>query len=339
MRLAQISFTLCVAFLASGCISLPDTVDLDLTLPTVELNGYRFHAETFGDPRNPVVIVLHGGPGADYRYLYPLKALADDYFVVFYDQRGTGLSPRVPEAQITIQGFVDDLDAFVSHFGQGRSVSLIGHSWGAMLGSAYVGAHPHKVNKIVLAEPQFLDATTLDALPMGGWPGARVIWGVTKAWFGKWRVQPNGDRYARDDFFLGQLILVMQAPEELCNGELPPLEAWRFGSPNFDATVGRMMDDPDSVSTLNFAKGVEAFEGETLFLSGECNEIVGAEHQKRHLGYFRNAKLEVVPAAGHFMFNDRPAYTTSVLKSFLSDALVASNPNLATLQQPTQAAK
>jgi pimeloyl-ACP methyl ester carboxylesterase len=44
--------------------------------------------------------------GADYRYLLPLKALADDYRVVFYDQRGTGLSPRVPADSITLDSFV-----------------------------------------------------------------------------------------------------------------------------------------------------------------------------------------------------------------------------------------
>ncbi|HEY2927062.1 alpha/beta fold hydrolase [Piscinibacter sp.] len=307
-----------VWFFATG-FTVPDTVERDRSLPSIELNGYPFHAEAFGDPDHPVVIVLHGGPGADYRYLYSLKALADDYLVVFYDQRGTGLSPRVPAEEITLQVFVNDLDAFVEAFGKGRPVHLVGHSWGAMLASAYAGAHPHKVKKIVLAEPAFLDSTTLGDLDSGRWPGIRVMWGFTKAWVSKWFVRAHGDEYARDDFFLLQVMPLMQGADELCDGKLPPLEAWRFGSPNFKATLGRMMNDPEWAASLDFRKGVDAFRGETLFLVGECNKVVGAAHQKKHLGHFANAKLEVVPAAGHFMFNDRPDYSNSVLRAFLAD--------------------
>ena len=200
--------------------AVPDTVERDRSLPRVELNGYPFHAETFGDPNRPVLIVIHGGPGADYRYLYALKALADEHLVVFYDQRGTGLSPRVPAEQITLQVFLDDLDAFVNAFGKGRPVHLVGHSWGAMLASAYAGAHPHKVAKLVLAEPAFLDPTRMGVM-RSGWPGLAVVWGVAKAWVSQWFIRTRGDDYARDDFFLLQVMPLMQGADELCDGRSP----------------------------------------------------------------------------------------------------------------------
>jgi proline iminopeptidase len=299
--------------------AVPDTVERDRSLPRVELNGYPFHAEVFGNGDRPVVIVLHGGPGADYRYLYPLKALADEHLVVFYDQRGTGLSPRVPAEQITLQVFLDDLDAFVAAYGKGRPVNLVGHSWGAMLASAYAGAHPNKVGKLVLAEPAFLDSTTMGALQLGGWPGAAVVWGFTKAWVSKWFISTNGDAYARDDYFLLQVMPLMQGADELCDGKLPPLEAWRFGSPNFKATLGRMNDDPAWGASLDFRKGMHAFRGATLFLAGECNKVVGAAHQTKHLRHFANAKLEVIPAAGHFMFNDSPVRSVAVVRAFIDE--------------------
>ena len=43
------------------------------------IDGYAFHAETFGGPANPPVLVVHGGPGGDYRLLLGLQALADQY--------------------------------------------------------------------------------------------------------------------------------------------------------------------------------------------------------------------------------------------------------------------
>src|SRR5690242_445823 len=95
-------FVLALSIPLSGCLCasdpcnlVPKTVAEDPSLPAIDVAGTRFHAEAFGDPNAPVILVLHGGPGSDYRCLLPLKALADDgYRVAFWDQRGTGLSTR-----------------------------------------------------------------------------------------------------------------------------------------------------------------------------------------------------------------------------------------------------
>jgi len=88
------------SLLIAGCLSpnapgnlVPGTVDDDPSLPRAELNGTVFHLETFGVPINPPIIVLHGGPGHDYRCMlslvrdYGQGSLADDFFFVFWDQR------------------------------------------------------------------------------------------------------------------------------------------------------------------------------------------------------------------------------------------------------------
>ena len=303
---------------AHAFAALPPTLERDPAVPRVELKGYAFHAEAFGAAGKPVLIVLHGGPGADYRYLLGLQALADDHQVVFYDQRGTGLSPRVPAETISLQTFIDDLDAFVDAFGQGRPVHLLGHSWGAMLASAYTGRHPRKVRSLVLAEPGFLDAATQDAFDRHGLPPPRVLWGFTTAWLGKWLVPTQGDPYARDDWFLMRVLPLMQAQAQ-CGGRLPDMPAWRFGSPNFQATVGRMMEDRAYARQLDLRQGVEAFRGPTLFLAGACNRVTGEAHQRRMLGHFVQARLEVVPDAGHFMFNDQPEASLALVRAFLAD--------------------
>lgn len=58
---------------------------------------------------------------------------------MFYDQHGSGLSPRVPASQLSVQGFIDDLDAIIDHTSPYRPVRIVGHSWGAMLAAAYAG--------------------------------------------------------------------------------------------------------------------------------------------------------------------------------------------------------
>jgi proline iminopeptidase len=325
-RLRGVVFTAALAALAwaaawlpaDAATSLPPTLEHDTRIPRVTLKGYPFHSEQFGDPGQPVLIVLHGGPGADYRYLLDLAQLADEYRVVFYDQRGTGLSPRVPASGISLDTFVADLDAFVDTFGQGRPVHVLGHSWGAMLASAYAGAHPHKVDRLILAEPAFLVAAESEMLAPGSLPPVRVMWGFAKAWVGKWFVKPGGDPYARDDWFMMKVFPLTQSASELCAGRLPPLQAWRFGSPNFQATIGRMMDDPTFARQLDFRRGIERFNGPTLFVAGACNQVHGEAHQRKLMRHFKQAEIEVIAAAGHFMFNDQPDASIAAVRRFLA---------------------
>jgi proline iminopeptidase len=54
--------------------------------------------------------------------------LAKDCRVIFYDQRGSGLSPRVDKKLLTMEQNLDDLKAVVDHFSNGKKVKLIGHS-------------------------------------------------------------------------------------------------------------------------------------------------------------------------------------------------------------------
>jgi proline iminopeptidase len=58
---------------------VPLTVAEDTSLPAIEMNGSRFHLETFGNPVNPVIIFLHGGPGSDYRSMLTMRERYNGY--------------------------------------------------------------------------------------------------------------------------------------------------------------------------------------------------------------------------------------------------------------------
>jgi hypothetical protein len=56
---------------------VPPTADLDPLLPqlkiTVAGHNRAIHLQTFGNPDNPPLFILHGGPGADFRIFLPFK--------------------------------------------------------------------------------------------------------------------------------------------------------------------------------------------------------------------------------------------------------------------------
>lgn len=298
--------------------TVPVTTAQDPNLPSLTVDGYRFHAQSFGDDGLPVLIVLHGGPGGDYRYLLGLQALSDMRRVVFYDQRGTGLSPRLPAESISVDGYLADLDAIVKRVSPGRPVDLLGHSWGAMLASAYTGRHPDRVRRLVLAEPGFLDKDTMDAAMGGGWPGWAVVGGMAKAWLTQWAVDTGGDPHARRDWLVGQMMALFQAGST-CDGRVPRIEGWRASGAVYDAMIGRMREDPAFAASLSFRQGVEAFTGQVLFLTGQCSPHMGEAQQRRHMVHFRQARLVNLPGAGHAMFNDQPAASLSEVREFLTE--------------------
>jgi proline iminopeptidase len=304
--------------LTMGDYKVPATVEHDPSLPHIELNGYTFHAETFGDPSNPLIIVLHGGPGGDYRYLYPLKGLADDYFLVFYDQRGAGLSPRVPPQDISIDGYLQDVDAFVEHFGRGKKVNLIGHSWGGMLASAYIGKYPHKVNKAVLAEPGFLNLEMADKLMKQLRKiDAATFYYMAKCWFQSLHVSRT-DEHARSDFFVMELSK-RSTPEYYCEGKMPEgVEFWRMGASCMNRFMS-MLQDPVERKKADFTVGVENFHNKVLFIASECNKLIGEEHQREQMKYFPNAELLVIQDAGHLMFNEKTEECLQIIRSYFTE--------------------
>ena len=148
---------------------VPATVDEDPSLPSIQIAGTLFHSEAFGDPADPMVMVIHGGPGADYRGLLPLQALAaDGYYVVFWDQRGAGLSQRHNASTYSFDLYLEDLRLVLEHYSSApdQPVVFIGHSWGAMYATWFVneyGDYGGRIRGAILSEPGAFTKAQLDA--------------------------------------------------------------------------------------------------------------------------------------------------------------------------------
>jgi proline iminopeptidase len=81
--------------------------------------------------------VLHGGPGAEHGYLLPqFLDLADEYGLVFYDQRGGGRSRSDQTEAITWKTQVRDLEHVIGELAD-QPPTIIGYSWGGMLALLY----------------------------------------------------------------------------------------------------------------------------------------------------------------------------------------------------------
>src|SRR5690349_6466406 len=95
---------------------VPATVDEDPSLPQIEIAGTKLHSEAFGDPSAPLLVMLHGGPGQDYHSMLPLKPLSARYRLVYWDQRGAGLSQRHDITTYSMAGYLEDLRLVIDHY-------------------------------------------------------------------------------------------------------------------------------------------------------------------------------------------------------------------------------
>ena len=305
-------------FTTSGQYPVVATVLNDASLPQIEIDGVRLHAETYGDPSNPVVIVLHGGPGGDYRSLLGAKSLANTNFVVFYDQRGAGLSERVPAEELTIPRYLAELDSVIDKYSPDRPVTLLGHSWGAMLATAYLGTAPEKVARAILLEPGFFTGEdmqdwTAEAKPylsgFGFYKNVAVI--------GFQSLHVSGpDSNAREDYMMGEIIhQFANHPENPyhCPGEKFDAAAWRFG-----ATASQTAGNTGAAEIDLIARGAENYTGPVLLLASACNDWIGEEAQRIHLSFFQQGELMTVPNSGHDMIWDNPDETLPLIRTFMS---------------------
>ena len=96
------------------------------------------------------VIVLHGGPGLTHGYMRPeWDALARDYQVAYYDQRGCGRGTRM--GPFGWEQHVADLHGLVLRYKEHGPVVLAGSSWGSWLALLYASKHADEVRAVVLS--------------------------------------------------------------------------------------------------------------------------------------------------------------------------------------------
>jgi len=109
------------------------------------------------------VILLHGGPGATHHYFHPSLSQAKDFArIIYYDQRGCGLSDYVAGGGYSIAQAVEDLESLRKALKIEKWI-LLGHSYGGLLAQCCAIKYPENIAGLVLvcSHPGFLDISFL----------------------------------------------------------------------------------------------------------------------------------------------------------------------------------
>lgn len=289
-------------YIADAGNLVPKTVDEDAALPSITINGTMLHAQTFGNPDSAMIVMLHGGPGADYRYMLNCAQLADDgYYVVFYDQRGAGLSQRHNADIYSIALYLDDLHAVIEHYrsSAAQKIFFLGHSWGAMLATAYINTHPTEIAGAVLAEP-------------GGFTWQQTQEYLSKAFPTNFFSETLNDAVYFDQFITGDEHAVLDyklnikaaadAAEHNAIGNVLAPPFWRSG-----AVVNAAMFDIADKQGFDFTTQLSAYSVPVLFAYSQNNTAYGPQHAQQVASAYPEAELIEITNAGHDDMVNAPA--------------------------------
>ena len=112
----------------------------------LQIRGLRYHMRTWGDPRDPKLVLLHGWMDVSASFQFLVDALRRDWYVIAPDWRGFGLSEWVAGGY-WFPDYIGDLEALVAQVSPDAPVSLVGHSMGGNVAGLYAGVRPARVAK------------------------------------------------------------------------------------------------------------------------------------------------------------------------------------------------
>lgn len=266
---------------------LPLTAERDPRLPqlSVVVAGHArvLHLETFGEPSRPVLLAFHGGEGSDYRSMLPLRALADRYFVVMWDCRGSGLSERIGGDEVSEQAYADEVQAVKDHFSPDAPVALVAYSYGGLHTALYLSRHSGQVSQLVLIEPV---AASSDASVSDPEVPFSAEWVNDYLWQNE-VVTPDDDD--RADYKLTSVAQAAIEGVSSCDPAHPshyPL--WRMGA--------RVWTRAHEVfAHYDYRGALAALDFPVLIVASQCGDV-GVEYQRRHVApVFREARIVTLP--------------------------------------------
>jgi len=319
-RLALLIFILFVFY---GCLLeptdpgslVPPTVDENSNLPSIPIqvadHEHLIHYKTFGDSTNPALFIMHGSL-SDMRVYLPLQELQDKYFVVFWDQRGNGLSERVPEDELSYDAMVEEIQAVKNRFSPDRAITLLGHSWSAVFVAMYLGRYTDNVTQAILMEPFGLNSDIMEKVyvPMNLMSNEYL----DMMYSSKYMTPKDHETL---DF---QMLATLRAGVRnyFCDlDNLPPWPVWRVGGLALITWEKNLLKDYQF--NFDFTPGLADYQGGVLLVGSECSPIGYGFQEAYHQPLFQHAEILEIHNSGHRMLTEQYDALITGLRGFLSE--------------------
>jgi pimeloyl-ACP methyl ester carboxylesterase len=320
----------------------------EITHEQVPTNGIELHVATAGPKDGKPVVLCHGFPELWYSWRHQLAALSDAGYRVFApDLRGYGASSAPKEvADYGSDKLTGDLCGLLAHYGY-EQAAFSGHDWGAMVVWEMGRLHPDRVSSLCNMSVPYSNAPA---------PPTEIFKVIFEGkFFYMLYFQPVGPAEAEfeaDPRHFLRTLLYAAGGESMANANALVIDAPAEGTKFMDI-LGTAPDTlPDWITEAdvdvyaaafeksgffgpvsfyrnmdaNWARskdiGASVYTFPTGFITGSLDPVnsmmPGAvEEMAKAMPDFRGATI--VPGAGHWVQQERPAETNAALLAFLAE--------------------
>jgi pimeloyl-ACP methyl ester carboxylesterase len=292
--------------LLCALLSLPASAAVKPFPPTfktqdIQTDGATIHTRVGG--KGPAVVLLHGfGDTGD--MWAPLAAdLARDHTVVVPDLRGMGLSSH-PESGYDKKTQAGDIRSVLTHLGIDHA-TVVGHDIGTMVAYAYAARYPDKTDRLIVMDapvpgiPPWDQIVRLPALwhfDFGGPDAERLVAGRERIYL---------DRFWNE--FAGDPSKINEQTRQHYAALYAKPGAMRSAFAQFRSIRQDAVDNASSMAT-KLPMPVLAIGGEKSFGANEAVVMRNAAN---------NVTGIVVPNAGHWLMEEAPDTTITVVRDFI----------------------
>lgn len=263
-----------------------------------------------GDEQGPPVVLLHGG-GTDHALLSwrdAIPALVQaGYRVYAPDFPGYGDSPPGRKPAI-LETLIDYVEQLMDIWGFQRA-ALTGISMGGAVSIGYTLRHPERVSRLILIGPYGIQ----DKVPMHALSYFMVkIPGLMSAMWAMMRGSRWAARYS--------LTSILNNPEARTEAIVEEVYAAMQNPHSQKAFYQFQRDEMQwSGAKTNFTPRLPEISVPVLIVHGEKDAGVPVRYAERAAALLPNARLEVIPNAGHWTQRDYPEVFNRLMLEFLAE--------------------
>ena len=268
----------------------------------VEINGLTVHYKTMGQGE-PIFVLLHGFGASLYSWHDVMEPLSLYGTIISFDRPAFGLTERPmtweAENPYSSQASVDLLLGLLEHFNV-QKVILVGNSAGGTISMQFTLQHPERVKALILVDPAIYDGGGRSWLrpfyktPQMNHLGPLIVRSIQNngidmikmAWYDPSKIKP-----------------------ETMTGYTKPLQADNWDRALWYFTAASQVSDlPGRLSEFTLP---------VLVITGDTDRIVPTANSVRLAGALPNAKLIIIPQAGHVPHEEQPVLFLQAVDEFL----------------------
>ena len=279
----------------------------------IDVDGGKVWFQVVGSGNATPLLLLHGGPGGPSYYLEPLKRVAVDRPVIFYDQLGAGRSPAPADESLwTVERFVTELAQVRAALGLDE-VHILGHSWGSMLAMDYMLTKPEGVVSLVFASPALnVDRWTTDAKEL-----LKALPEDTRALIEHHEAEGTTDAPEYEEAVMTFYRLYVSRSDPWPPELMQAFEGFNFemynymwGPSEFTAT--------GTLQNYNRESELPTLDLPVLFTTGRYDEAT-PDTVKHYQSLVPGAQLQVFEESAHMTMLDEPDAYAEAIRTFLND--------------------